>query len=41
MLQRRKFHIVLISKGKGAEVDIVSKPDKIIQYEGKKIVITM
>jgi alpha-D-xyloside xylohydrolase len=39
MLKSRKFYIILITEGKGVGVDLVQNPDKIIQYDGKKIVV--
>jgi alpha-D-xyloside xylohydrolase len=39
MLKSRKFYIILVTEGKGVGVDLVQNPDKIIQYDGKKIVV--
>ena len=41
MLQRRKFHVILVNGNQGTGVDVTQNPDKMVQYEGKKIIITM
>ena len=41
MLKSRKFHIVIVSKGKGVGVDLVQNPDEIIQYDGKKKIVML
>ncbi|MBN2000656.1 DUF5110 domain-containing protein [candidate division KSB1 bacterium] len=39
MLHNRSFHIVLVNNNQGNGVDLTTKPDKMIQYEGKKKII--
>jgi alpha-D-xyloside xylohydrolase len=39
MLNERKFNIVKVSTNNGIGIDIVEKHDKIVTYEGKKVVI--
>jgi alpha-D-xyloside xylohydrolase len=39
MLNERKFNIVKVSTNNGIGIDIVEKYDKIVTYEGKKVVI--
>ncbi len=39
MLNERKFNIVKVSTSNGIGIDIVEKYDKIVTYEGKKVVI--
>ena len=41
MLKSRKLHIVIISEGKGSGVDSADNPDKIIEYNGEKIIISL
>jgi len=41
MLNERKFSIVRISKNKGVGMDTVEKYDKVITYNGKKIVVKL
>ena len=41
MLSERKFNIVLVGKDKGVGITPVEKFDKVISYEGKKIVIKL
>jgi alpha-D-xyloside xylohydrolase len=41
MLKSRKFHIVLVTEGKGIGVNLVHNPDKVIQYDGKKKIIVL
>ena len=40
MLTERRFHIVFVGKGHGAGVTAESKPDKVVSYSGKQLVIT-
>ncbi|MDZ7261114.1 MAG: DUF5110 domain-containing protein, partial [candidate division KSB1 bacterium] len=41
MLKSRKFHIILVSERNGTGVDWAQNPAKIIQYDGKKEIITL
>ena len=40
MLTERRFHIVFVGKGHGAGVTAESKPDKVVSYSGKQLVVT-
>jgi alpha-D-xyloside xylohydrolase len=39
MPQKQVFHVVLVKPGHGANIDITSKVDKIVNYQGKTISI--
>jgi alpha-D-xyloside xylohydrolase len=41
MLKSRKFHIVIISEGKGSDIDSPDSPDKIVEYDGAKTIFTL
>jgi hypothetical protein len=41
MLKSRKFHIVIVSEGKGSGIDSADNPDKIIKYNGEKTIIAL
>ena len=36
-LDSRKFNIVIVNAKKGGGENIVAEPDKVINYEGKKV----
>ena len=40
MLQKRKFHIVLVDADHGNGINISSKIDKVVEYAGKEIKMT-
>jgi alpha-D-xyloside xylohydrolase len=37
MLQNRTFHVVLVTAGKGAGMDLSRKPDKVLRYRGEEM----
>jgi hypothetical protein len=39
MLNSRKFHIVTVGENKGTGIDSTDSPDKIVEYNGEKIII--
>jgi alpha-D-xyloside xylohydrolase len=41
MLSERKFNIVLVGKDKGVGITPIGKFDKVISYEGKKIIVKL
>jgi alpha-D-xyloside xylohydrolase len=41
MLRGRKFNIVMVSKNNGVGMDTVKKYDKVITYDGKKVVVKL
>jgi alpha-D-xyloside xylohydrolase len=41
MLQSRTFNIVVVGPGKGVGMDSVAQPDKVIVYDGKKVLIKL
>jgi alpha-D-xyloside xylohydrolase len=41
MLNERKFNIVQVSKGNGIGMNIVKKYDKVVAYNGKKVVVKL
>jgi len=41
MLKKRTFYIVLVDRGRGVGVEITTEPDRVVVYEGKRIVIKM
>jgi alpha-D-xyloside xylohydrolase len=41
MLDSRKFNIVMVNTNKGGGENLVSQPDKVITYTGKKVVVKL
>jgi alpha-D-xyloside xylohydrolase len=39
MLEQRTFHVVLVKPGNGGGMDLVTKPDEVIRYDGKEIIV--
>jgi alpha-D-xyloside xylohydrolase len=39
MLAERKFNIVLVTDNRSGEGNLISKPDKVVSYTGKKLII--
>jgi alpha-D-xyloside xylohydrolase len=40
MLQDRRFHVVFVGEKHGVGVELTSKPDKVVEYSGKVIIVT-
>ena len=40
MLTERRFQIVFVGEGHGVGVTPESKPDKVVTYSGKQLVVT-
>lgn len=40
MLENRTFHVVFVSENHGVGVDPNAKPDKVVQYGGKKVTVS-
>jgi hypothetical protein len=41
MLAERKFNIVLVAKNKATGANIAEAPDKVVNYNGGKVVIKL
>jgi alpha-D-xyloside xylohydrolase len=41
MLESRKFNITLVKEGRGSGIAFIQKPDKIVEYKGKKIIFKL
>ena len=41
MIENRMFHIVLVRESGGTGVDRVQNPEKIIRYDGKRMIIEL
>jgi alpha-D-xyloside xylohydrolase len=41
MLKNRKFNIVLVTTAKGGGGNLVSQPDKVVSYTGKKLSVKL
>jgi hypothetical protein len=41
MLAERKFNIEIVAKNKAVGINIVEKPDKVVNYSGGKVVIKL
>jgi len=41
MLAERTFNIIKVAAGKGTELGAVKKFDKVVTYDGKKVVVNL